>query len=202
MTYLHALMEFDPSYLYKLLAAAGTFVVGIIIALIVGAIINHFTKRMKKWAKTNADFGPQFLLAVRVGKIFIQLSIVLLFLTQSVAFFGLEILTRLTEQAALYLPRLLLAGTVFLVGMYLARMVARKVLHADFDHKNDVSIGLEVLILITFILAALEIAGLQVQVFMETYRVILYMLAAIVALGVGIPLSITFAKPIKKLFKG
>ena len=192
---------YEMATTYTLITRVGIFVVGIIAALIVGAIFNHFTKGIKKWAKAREDVGPQFLLAVRVAKLFIQASVLLLFLTQSVSFYGLEVLTQLTQKAALYLPKLLVAGVVVLVGMYLSRIVSKKCMSLTWAEKKNLAVGVEVLILVTFILAALEIAGLQVQVFLETYRVVLYTIGVIVALAVGIPLGVSFAPSIKKLAK-
>ncbi|MBI4144503.1 hypothetical protein HY486_04610 [Candidatus Woesearchaeota archaeon] len=174
---------------YKLLISLGFIVGGVVAALIIGAVVNYFTKGIVKWAKARQDVGHQVMFAIKLAKLFLQVSILLIFITQATSMFGFDVLTQLTQKVALYLPKLIIASIIIIIGIYLAKLAETACLKTTLSQKKNIAIGAYALVLVLFILAGLEIAELQIKVLTETYKIVLYTVGAIAALAIGIPLG-------------
>ncbi len=69
---------------------------------------------------------------------------------------------------------------IIAAGFLISKMVVSKVKNRDIKNENEIITLLEIIILAAFFLTALEFIGVKATALIELYKVILYMLGALI----------------------
>jgi hypothetical protein len=115
---------------------------------------------------------------------------------------GLEFTTTLIEDAITASPKYILALSIILCGFYISRIIRERSEDYTFEFKNIVLIVIDFIVHMTFIFTALYSIGVNMLFFLEFYKVILWIIGAIVALvislTIGIPLGMSVYEKMQK----
>jgi hypothetical protein len=184
-------------------------IVVIIIGYLIGLLIGHLVFKLLKiwkvdnWVKKN-DFS-HILLHISLSKLIKQLiiwGIFVVFLAPAASLIQINVLTDLLTKFALWVPHLIFAIILTIVGLIISEIVAKNI-HVSKDHKFSkiVSEIIQAIIIILILNIALRQIGVQIQ-FIET--IILIILGGIVlafAIAIGIGLSGSIRKYSDKLME-
>ena len=115
---------------------------------------------------------------------------------------GLEFTTKLIEEVIKVSPKYILALLIILCGFYVSRIIRERSKDYNFEFKNRMFLVIDFIIHMTFIFTALYSIGVNMLFFLEFYKVILWIIGAIIVLvtsmTIGIPLGINIYEKMKK----
>ncbi len=199
------------SYLPGLLAALLTIVIGYFIGLFVGLVVRkglEHTKLQKWLVKTGRADSLGGLDAPYILGALVKWWIFIAFLSPAASLINLGELSMMLNSVASWLPHLLAAVIIMIVGMVLADFAEDKVLKAK-KVKGIKLIGsiVKIVIIIFFLSIALKEIGIQIALAETTLLIILsgIVLALSLAIGIGFGLGIRkhadkiMSKMLKKL---
>ena len=114
----------------------------------------------------------------------------------------LEFTKNLIENVITASPKYILAVVLIVLGFYVSRIVRERSKDYKFEFKERMLLVLDLIIHMTFIFTALYSIGINVVFFLELYKVLLWIIGAIVALiismTIGIPLGVSIYEKMKK----
>ena len=115
---------------------------------------------------------------------------------------GLEFTTKLIEDVISVSPKYILALLIILCGFYISKIIRERSKDYNFEFKNRMLLVIDFIVHMTFIFTALYSIGVNMLFFVEFYKVILWIIGAIVVLVIsmiiGIPLGISIYEKMKK----
>jgi hypothetical protein len=115
---------------------------------------------------------------------------------------GLDFTTKFVEDIISASPKYILALLIILCGFYVSRIIRERSKDYNFEFKNRMILIIDFIVHMTFIFTALYSIGVNMLFFLEFYKVILWIIGAIVALiismTIGIPLGISISEKMKK----
>ena len=115
---------------------------------------------------------------------------------------GLDFTTKLIEDVIRASPKYILALLIILCGFYVSRIIRERSKDYNFEFKNRMLLVIDFIIHMTFIFTALYSIGVNMLFFVEFYKVILWIIGAIVVLvismTIGIPLGAGIYEKMKK----
>ncbi len=173
-----------------LIGAIIVLLVGYILAAIAGfAILNIFERiKLDKWLveKTNikkvaGNFKLSKFLAV-IAKWYVFI----LFLPPAAGLVKLESLSALLNTAALWIPHIILAVIVALIGFLVAEYVSSLIIDTKTKGASFIADAAKVAILIVFALVVLEQIGIKIALVQNAVLVILAGVVFALALGFGL----------------
>jgi len=133
---------------------------------------------------------------------FAGLIIFLIFSRLAFRMWGLEFTTKLIEEVIKVSPKYILALLIILCGFYVSRIIRERSKDYNFEFKNRMFLVIDFIIHMTFIFTALYSIGVNMLFFLEFYKVILWIIGAIIVLvtsmTIGIPLGINIYEKMKK----
>ncbi len=178
-------------YLPGLIGAVVVGIIGYLIGLLFGNIVERALIRWKLdiWVRKN-DFS-HVLLSVKLSKIIGQLvkwGIFIAFLAPAASLLRLDALSTLLTQFALWIPSLIFAIIITIVGLIISKLVAKHI-HVSKDHRVSKIVAevVQTIIIILVLDVALRQIGVQIQ-FIETIIIIIIaaiLLAIAIAIGIG-----------------
>jgi hypothetical protein len=181
------------AYLPGLIGAIIVALIGYLLGILFGRILEKLLIKWKldEWVKKN-DFS-HILLDIKLSQISGQLlkwGIFVAFLAPAASLLRLNSLETIITQFALWIPGLIFAIIITIVGLILAKSVAKNI-HISKNHKFAKSVAdiIQTIIIILVLDIALKQIGVQLQ-FIET--IILIIIGAVVlalALAFGISLA-------------
>ena len=133
---------------------------------------------------------------------FAGLIIFLIFSRLALRMWGLDFTTKLIEDVIRASPKYVLALLIILCGFYVSRIIKEKSKDYSFEFKNRMLLVIDFIVHMTFIFTALYSIGVNMLFFLEFYKVILWIIGAIIVLiismTIGIPLGISIYEKMKK----
>ena len=194
----------------NLVAAIVVLIIGVFVAVILGHALRVILDKtrlddaLRKLNLTKA-VGHTDVPAL-LGEL-LKWWIVIVFLQQAVSLVDLGTLTDLLSRFVIWLPKLLVAVVVILVGIAAAHFVEMKIAeHTKLKGMRLVGLILRWLIVIMVALVALKNIGIDVQLIEQLFLYVIVALAAGIALALGIALGLGLKKEsegfIKTLKKG
>lgn len=192
-----------------LIGAIIVLIIGYFIALVLGHAVRvildktKLDEKIRKWHLTKV-MGHTDISAL-LGEL-VKWWIVIIFLGQAVSIVNLGTLSVLLNRIVLWLPRLLVAIIVFLVGLGAAYYVELKIAeHTRLKGMRLVGTILKWLIILMIALVAVRNIGVDVQLIEKLFLYVIVALSAGIALALGIGLGLglkkeseSFIKAIKK----
>jgi hypothetical protein len=179
-----------------IIGALVVIIIGYLIGLLVAHIVYKVITKWKidNWVKKN-DFS-NVLLHIKLSKIIKQLilwGIFIVFLAPAASLIKINVLTDLLTKFAMWIPHLIFAIILTIVGLVLSEIVARNI-NVSKDHKFSkiVSEVVQAIIIILILNIALRQIGVQIQ-FIEAILLIILggvVLAFAIAIGIGLSGSV------------
>jgi len=175
---------------------------GILVASIVIIFLMRSFNRIIKIFQLYPESRIVLNIALKLISWFIGIMVFLIFLRLALRIWDLEFTTKLIEDIVKMIPNYILAILIILSGSYASRMIKEKARGYNFEFKDKLLLIIDFIIYMTFIFTALLTIGINITVFMEFYKVTLWVIGAIVALTIsmiiGIPLGINIYEKMKK----
>ncbi len=166
----------------------------IILGVLVGTAAIIFLTRAFNRIGRLFQFYPESKGILKIALNFISwfagLIIFLLFLRLALRMVGLEFTTQFIEQFLGALPNYVTAIFIVLIGTYISRLIRERTKTDNFEFKQHLLLIMDFVVNMTFILTALLQIGIDITVFLELYRAILFVLSLVLALIVGIPTAL------------
>jgi hypothetical protein len=184
-------------YLPGLIGAIIVSLIGYLIAYIIGNIVKHALDKAKldSWV-CKRGYSRSLLnikLSVLIGQL-VKWGVFIAFLAPAANLIKLTILSNLITTFALWIPNLILAIIVVVIGIILGRTVSKSIHSKDHKGSKLVADILEIVIVIAFLDIALNQIGIAI-VFVE--QVILVIIGAIL-ITCAIVVGIGFGNSIRK----
>lgn len=175
---------------------------GILLSTAVIIFLTRFSNRIIKLFEFYPESRGVLSLSLRVVSWFVGLIIFLLFSRLALRMWGLEFTTKLIEDVIRASPKYILALLIILCGFYVSRIIRERSKDYNFEFKNGLFLVIDFIIHMTLVFTALYSIGVNMLFFLEFYKVILWIIGAIIVLvismTIGIPLGISIYEKIKK----
>lgn len=175
---------------------------GVLLSTVTIIILTRFFNRIIKLFELYPESRGVLNLSLKFISWFSGLIIFLIFSRWAFRMWGLEFTTRLIEEVIQASPKYILALLIILCGFYISRMIRERSKDYNFEFKNRMLLVVDFIIHMTFIFTALYSLGVNMLFFLQFYKVILWIIGAIVALvismTIGIPLGISIYEKMQK----
>ena len=186
-----------------IVAAIILLIIGYIVALIIGYVVDKVLEKIKfdKWVleKTHASkvIGKfklsNFLALITKWYVFI------LFLPPAAALIRLIPLAEFLKAVALWVPNVILAVILALVGVCFAAYVEEKIVATKAKAASILALLAKVIIYVFTLLIVLDQIGVQIAVAQSSFLIILSGVMLAVALTIGIGFGFAFRDEAKKI---
>ena len=103
------------------------------------------------------------------------------------------------EAIVFFIPVLLFAVAVFVLGLLLGRFVKNKIMATNHKHKKSMGSIVEMVIIYLSLILALERIGLNVQILKDAFLIAFSAFVIVLALVFGVSLGLAFKKEAKDL---
>ena len=175
---------------------------GVLLSSILIIFLTRFFNRIIKLFELYPESRGILNISLKFISWFAGLIVFLIFLRLAFRIWGLEFTTKLIEDAILTSPKYILALLIILCGFYISRIIRERSKDYNFEFKNRMLIVIDFIVHMTFVFTALYSIGVNMLFFLEFYKVILWIIGAIVVLvismTIGIPLGISIYEKMKK----
>lgn len=175
---------------------------GILLSTIVIIFLTRFFNKIIKLFELYPESRGILSLSLKVVSWFVGIIIFLLFSRLALRMWGLDFTTKIIEDVIRASPKYILALLIILCGFYVSRIVRERSKDYNFEFKNRMLLVVDFIVHMTFIFTALYSIGVNMLFFLEFYKVILWIIGAIVALvismTIGIPLGISIYEKMQK----
>lgn len=191
-----------PALIFGLAIAALIIIVGWIIGKFLGGIVSKLLKaaQLDEWAKQHklkeAVGGVE--LSVLAGA-FVKWYAVLIFLTEAVAFVRMDSIRTFMNALIYYIPILLAALVIIVLGLLLAKFVRNKIEATQHKYKKTAARIAEVIIIYLSVVIGLKRVGIDVSILEYAFLIAFAAFVIVVALVLGISFGLAFKKDAKQL---
>jgi len=176
-------------------------VIVLIVGWIIAKILKEVTIRLLQKTKIDHYLEDRGLsdsvggveVSVIVGSL-IKWYVLILFLAQAVAFIEMAVLRRFAEVLVFYVPLVLGAAVILIIGLILARYVKNLILATGHTFRKTASIIAELIIVYVAAVMALQTMGFNVTILLDAFRIAFAALAITVAIVLGISFAMAFRK--------
>jgi uncharacterized protein YneF (UPF0154 family) len=190
-----------PELINNLLIFLAVGLIGAVIAVTIGVIINHYiTKKLiNKWIKKEIPQMTSFYeKSIKLVIIAFQLIILLFFFSITADFLQLETLNSIISNLFSLVPIIAIAIIILIFGLTISKFISSKIISINSEYSSFIAIFIEFVIIYATVLTTLEFFNVKATPFLEIFKVILYTGAAIAAISIGIPIGISVKESIEK----
>ena len=188
----------NEHYIY----AALLFVVGILVSATAIIFLTRVSNKILHFFQLYPESKTILKLSLKFISWFVGFLCFLIFLRLALLQLGLEFTKNFIETVILQSSKYILAVLIILGGFYVSRIVKERFQTYTFEYKDRMMFFVDVIIHMTFILTALYAVGINIVVFLELYKVIIWTVGLIIALTIsmmiGIPLGINIYDSMKQ----
>lgn len=154
--------------------------VGFIFKKIIFKIIDSFI--LKKIFKKDLN---SYETSSLINRIFVEIicwAIIIIFVNYGLNILKINLLTNLFIIINREIPKFLIFVTIIVIGLVLSKLVSSYIKSKHIDKKEEISTVAEIVIIIAFVLSAIEYLGIRASAVLELYRAFLYLLIALIVL--------------------
>lgn len=171
---------------------------GILISSIVIIFFNSLSKKLIRLFQLYPESKGILRVAFQAISWFIGIIVFLLFFRLGLKALNLNFTISVIEKVILSSPRYIIAIFIIIIGFYVTRLIKERSRDYYFEYKGQLLMAMDFMIHLAFILTAFYSIGINVSVFLEIYKILLWIIAAVIILvismAVGIPLGINVYK--------
>ncbi|NOX71426.1 MAG: hypothetical protein GXO64_01880 [Candidatus Micrarchaeota archaeon] len=203
----NSIMNFWESFISwfpGLVAALIVIIFGWIIASVIGGLSTKILHRAKLdyWIKTrnlkDALYGKD--LSSILGSL-VKWYIIVVFLSEAASLVKLTALSTIVTAVVLYLPTLIGAALVVLMGLLFGEYVKNEALDMEMSHRELFGNVGKWLIVYFALVIGLQTAGFEVNILLDAFRIGFSSLAITVAIIIGLGFGLAFKDDIEKYAK-
>jgi len=177
-------------------------IAGVLVSTIALILLTRLSKQVLKLFDLYPESRGILKTSLKFISWFSALLIFLWFLSISLRQLGFEFTTNILESIIKVSPNYIVAILIILCGVYVSRIVKERSKDYHFEFKDRILLVIEFIIQMTFIFTALYSIGVNIAIFLEFYKVIMWsiglILALIVSMTIGIPLGISIYDKMQK----
>src|SRR3989338_8348323 len=162
---------------------------GVLLSSIVIIILSRFFNRIIKLFELYPESRGVLNISLKFISWFAGLIVFLIFSRWAFRIWGLEFTTKLIEDVIRASPKYILALLIILCGFYISRIIRERSKDYNFEFKNRMLLVIDFIVHMTFVFTALFSIGVNMSFFLEFYKVILWIIGAIVALTISITIG-------------
>lgn len=175
---------------------------GVLLSTIVIIFLTRFFNKIIKLFELYPESRGILNISLKFISWFAGLIVFLLFARLALRMWGLEFTTKFIEDIITVSPKYILALLIILCGFYISRIIRERSKDYKFEFKNRMLVIIDFIVHMTFIFTALYSIGVNMLFFLEFYKVILWIIGAIVTLiismTIGIPLGMSIYEKMRK----
>ena len=175
---------------------------GVLLSSVVIIVLTRFFNRIIRLFELYPESRGILNISLKFISWFAGLIIFLIFSRWAFRMWGLEFTTQLIEDVIRASLKYILALLIILCGFYVSRIIRERSKDYNFEFKNRMFLVIDFIIHMTFIFTALYSIGVNMLFFLEFYKVILWIIGAIIVLvismTIGIPLGMSIYESMKK----
>lgn len=175
---------------------------GIITSTIVIIFLTRFSNKITKFFELYPESRGILSISLKIICWFIGLIIFFIFLRWALIMLNREFTKNFVENIITTSPKYILAVVIIILGVYTSRLIREKSKDYQFEFKERMLLVIDLIIQMTFIFTALYSIGVNMVFFLEFYKLLLWIIGAIVALvismTIGIPIGINIYEKMKK----
>ncbi|MDO8537554.1 MAG: hypothetical protein Q7S21_01595 [archaeon] len=176
-------------------------VIVLIVGWIVAKILKEVTIRLLQKTKMDHYLEDRGLsdsiggveVSVIIGSL-VKWYVITLFLAQAIALIEMQVLRRFAEVLVFYVPLVLAAAVILILGLILARYVKNIILATGHQFRKTASVIAELIIVYVASVMALQTMGFNVTILLDAFRIAFAALAITVAIVLGISFALAFRK--------
>ena len=123
-----------------------------------------------------------------LNKIFteiIQWVIIILFVDYSLGILGFNISNQITQYIFSNIANIVIFLLILSTGLLISKIIASRIRNTELEHKEEGIYLIEFLITASFFLTAIEFIGIKATALMEFYKVMLYVIGAIIVIAIS-----------------
>ena len=177
----------------------------LILGYLVGALVGHIVKKLVEKTKIISLVIKKMGLQAEIGKwdlagflgLITKWYIFLVFLNPAAQVVRLDTLSVFFSSVALWIPNIILAIVIALVGYVLAEYIAKKIKETKSKKKSLMATLAKIITMVFVVLIALKQIGIEVSVAENSFLIIL----AGVVLGLALAFGLGFKDEAKKVLK-
>lgn len=175
---------------------------GIIVSTIILIFLTHFSKKITSFFGFYPESRSIIITALKIVSWFFGIITFFIFLRLALKMLGLEFTKNIIENIILASPKYIVAVILICLGSYVSRVLRERAKEYTFEAKERMLLVLDFIIHMTFIFTAFHVVGIEIAFFLEFYRIVLWIVGAILALiismTIGIPLGMNVYEKMKK----
>jgi len=175
---------------------------GVLLSTILIIFLTRFFNKIIKLFELYPESRGILNISLKCISWFAGLIVFLLFARLALRMWGLEFTTKFIENIITFSPKYILALFIILCGFYISRIIRERTKNYKFEFKNRMLVIIDFIVHMTFIFTALYSIGINMLFFLEFYKVILWIIGAIVTLvismTIGIPLGMSIYEKMRK----
>jgi len=188
-------------------------ILGLIVAIIfiiIGALLGDAIKKLVEKVLNTAkldEWAKEHKLKESVGGVhlselagtFIKWYIILIFLTQAAEFVALGSLRTFMLALVYYIPIVLAALIIVVLGLLLAKFLRNKIEATNHKYKRTIAVAVEILVIYLAAIIGLRRVGIDVSVLEQAFLIAFTAFVLVVALILGISFGLAFKNDVKAL---
>ena len=186
-----------------IIAAIVILIVGYLVALAVSSIVESLLKRVKfdEWVfdKTNLSHAVGKFDLTRFLGLVVKWYIIVLFLSATAARIQLKSLSSFLDMFALWIPQVIVAVVMGLIGIAAGMYVEKKVSETRAKGAKIVAMVAKWVIYVFTVLIVLDQVGVQVALASNSFLILLSGSVLMIALMLGISFGLGFKEEAKKI---
>lgn len=179
-------------YLPNLLAGIALLLVGWLLAMLLRAVTARAVTGLTRWlprllprAMSRSRWQG---LSPRLAGGLVFWAVMLIFLAAATQVLGLTLFALWLEQAAVYLPILIAAGLIMVIGLIVSQLAREAVIAAvgELEYRMLLGYSVQAAIVVTVVVVGLDLIGLDITLLVAAAAILLGALAGALALAFGL----------------
>lgn len=168
------------------LIVIGRALVLILIGIFLGFVTKHLLRKfvdiffLKRFFRRDINVYEASFKILKIITELIQWVIIIILVNYSLLSFEFNVISDITRLVIQEMPNIIIFGVILSVGIILSKIISSNIKKRDIDKKEEIGLIVEIIIVSAFILAAFEYVGIKATAITELYKVILYVVGAII----------------------
>jgi len=175
---------------------------GILLSTLAIVFLTRFSNKIIKLFELYPESRGILSFSLKIICWFVGLIIFLIFVRWALMVLNKEFTKNFVENIITISPRYVIAVVMIILGFYVSRLIREKSKDYQFEYKERMLLVMDLIIQMTFVFTALYSIGINIIFFLEFYKILLWIIAAIiilvVSMTIGIPLGISIYEKMKK----
>ena len=193
--------SYTPELLFSSLLLILGYIIGKSIEKLIYIVLERFLG-LNAWLKKKKL--DKALYSINISKFYstlIKWYIYIVFFAQAVTLYDIEIINRLAYSLVALYPKIVAFGFTATIALMIAEVVKNFVLSMDFPKKEKAASVAKAVTLYVLIVSILDSLGVDVEILIDLFRVIMITIGIAIGIALGIGLGFAFRKDIERALR-